>query len=431
MMVGGLRLAVGGWTLAFLLFASCTNKPKPETAHEHSVREDTGKTETMKVPKIDMAAELAKIDTMLKTDSLNATIAHESYLRALDMMEGDKIIFAELFYKRALAHEPTSHFLLSELIKVLLRQNKTDEALPLLKLAVQSPKATADNFLFMARFYKESENLDSAAIYYKKTTDKMGENYAVWYEYAQLLELSLRKYEPEKKKQELEKIYQELKRVYDVLLVELDYPPQLLERQILLYQITATPDSATAFLLGEAFKANGIKYAEYGYLQAEILSFLKKYNEANEILSAIFFMHPSEKFKSRIALKIANNYELMDSVTIAISWLEQLLTQEPENHIAMNNLGYILIDHDIDVNEGLYLVEKALSYSPEEFSYLDSKAWGLYKIGKYEESLEIFEKLEARGRDIDELWLHLAKVCEALQLHERAKGYMAKIKVEN
>jgi len=418
MMVNGRWLAVSGCILALLFLASCASKPKPKIAQELSeAQQDSVKTEAAKISKIDMAAELAKIDTMLKADSPNATVAHESYLRALDMVENDKIILAELFYKRALANEPTSHFLLDELIKILLRQNKTSEAFPLLKLAVQSPKATADDFLFMARLYKENENLDSAAHYYKKTTDKMSGNLGILYEYAQLLEF-LRN-------------YPELKKIYDILLPELDYPPRLLEKQILLYQVTATPDSVTASLLGEAFKANGMAYAEFGYFQAEILSSLKKYSEANEVLLTIFFMHPSDEFKSKIALKIANNYELMDSVTVAVIWLEQLLTREPENHIAMNNLGYMLIDHDIDVVRGLSLVEKALSYSPEEFSYLDSKAWGLYKAGKYEESLKIFEKLEASGMNVNELWLHLAKVCEALNLHERAKGYMAKIKVEN
>jgi len=406
-----------GVALCLLLLCSCAKPPKPETGTGVKAQ-DAIKVE---IPKTNIAEELAKIDTMLKADSPNVAVAHESYLRALDMMEDDKIIFAELFYKRALAHEPTSHFLLSELIKVLLRQNKKNEAFPLLKLAVQGPKATADDFLFMARLYKENENLDSAALYYKKTTEKMSGNLGVLYEYAQLLEF-LRN-------------YPELKNIYDILLPELDYPPRLLEKQILLYQATATPDSVTAALLGEAFRANGMTHAEYGYFQAEILSSLKKYSEANEVLLTIFFMHPSDEFRSKIALKIANNYELMDSVTVAVIWLEQLLEREPENHIAMNNLGYILIDHDIDVNRGLSLVEKALSHSPDEFSYLDSKAWGLYKIGKYKEALEIFEKLEATGMNVDELWLHLAKVCEALNLHDRAKGYMKrigeKLRVEN
>jgi len=390
-----------------MLIISCAKSPRPAIESASIKQAD-------ELPKINMAEELAKIDTMLKADSPNATVAHESYLRALDMIENDRIVFAELFYKRALAYEPTSHFLLSELIKILLKQNKTKEAFPLLKLAVQNPKATPEDFLFMARLYKENQNLDSSAYYYKKATDRMNGNMAVLYEYAQLLEF-------------LQNL-PELRRVYDILLVELDYPPRLLEKQILLYHIVGASDSATAALLGEAFSANGIAYAEYGYFQAEILSSLKKYNEANEVLLTIYYMHPSKEFKSKIALRIAHNYELMDSITVAVVWLEQLLAQDTENHTAMNNLGYILIDRNIDAKRGLSLVEKALTYSPEEYSYLDSKAWGLYKIGKYEEALKIFEKLEAGGMKVNELWEHLAAVCEALKLDERAKAYRARIK---
>jgi len=402
------KLGYGVWSLGLGVLAimiSCSSSPKPDVSVSAANAEQ---------PKINMAAELAKIDTMLKADTPSAIIAHESYLRALDMVEDGKIIFAELFYKRALANEPTSHFLLDELIKVLLKQNKSGEAFPLLKLAVQSPKATGDDFLFIARLYRENGTLDSAANYYKKASEKISGNLGVLYEYAQLLELLQN--------------YHELKRIYDILLPELDYPPRLLEKQLFLYDKTNTPDSVTAALLGEAFKANGLQYAEYGFFQAEILSNLKKYHEANEVLLAIFFMHPSKEFTSKIALRIANNYELMDSITVAIVWLEQLLTSEPENHIAMNNLGYMLIDRDIDVHRGLSLVEKALHHLPGETSYLDSKAWGLYKIGKYEEALKILEGLEASGMKANELWLHLAKVCEALKLEDRAKTYREKMK---
>jgi predicted Zn-dependent protease len=385
---------------------SCANKPAPVVEASEQLE--------AQVPQIDMAAELAKIDTLLKTDSPSAPVAHESFLRALRMMEDEKTIFAELFLKRALANDPASHFLLSELIKNLLRQNKGSEAFPLLKLAVQSPKATGDDFLFMARLYKESKNLDSAEIYYKKAADKMSSNLGVLYEYAQLLEFLQN--------------YAELKRIYDILLSELDFPPRLVEKQLSLYSATDTPDSVVANLLGEAFKANGMQYAEYGYFQAEILASLKKYSEANEILLTLFFAHPSKEFTSKLALRIAYIYELMDSITVAVIWYEQLLAREPENHVAMNNLGYMLIDRDIDIARGMAFVDEALSLSPGNPAYLDSKAWGLYKTGKYEEALQILEKLATDGVDVNEVWDHLAKVCDALKLTDKAKEYRARRK---
>jgi len=394
----------------FLFLASCASSPKLAT--EAQAQKDSAAA-AAEIPKINMAAELAKIDTMLFADSPNATSAHEHYLRALDMLEDGKIMFAELFFKRALAYEPTSNFLLSELIRILLRQNKSDEAFPLLQLAVRSQKATGDDYLFIARIYKEKDMPDSAAANYKRAVDKMKGNFSIVYEYAKLLEIT--------------QDFVELKRMYDILLPELDYPNRLLDKQILIYQITNTPDSLLADLLGEAFKANGINYAEYGFLQAQILSALKKYNEANEILLTIFFMTPSKEMSSRVALNIANNYELMDSITVAVIWLERLLATEPENHIAMNNLGYMLIDRDVDIDRGIILVDKALSYSPSEPSYLDSKAWGLYKTKKYEDALKIFQQLEASGMNARELWLHIIAVYEALKMDEKVKEYKAKI----
>jgi len=397
----------------FMFLASCASNPKPVAEVQPAQKDSAAVAVAAEVPKINMAAELAKIDTMLFADSPNATAAHEHYLRALDMLEDGKIMFAELFFKRALAYDPNSNFLLSELIKILFRQNKANEAFPLLQLAVKSQKATGDDYLFIARIYKEKEMLDSAAANYKRAVDKMKGNFSIVYEYAKLLEVT--------------QDFVELKRMYDILLPELDYPNRLLEKQIIIYQITDTPDSLLADLLGEAFKANGISYAEYGFLQAQILTALKKYNDANEILLTIFFMTPSKEMSSRVALNIANNYELMDSITVAVIWLERLLATEPENHIAMNNLGYMLIDRDIDINRGVTLVDKALSYSPNEPSYLDSKAWGFYKTGKYEDALKIFEQLEASGMKAQELWTHMIAVYEALKMEDKVKEYKAKI----
>jgi tetratricopeptide (TPR) repeat protein len=64
----------------------------------------------------------------------------------------------------------------------------------------------------------------------------------------------------------------------------------------------------------------------------------------------------------------------------------------PENPLWLNNLAYFLIDKDRDLNEGLELVNKQLESSPENFNYLDTKGWGLYKQGNYKEALDMLQK---------------------------------------
>jgi tetratricopeptide (TPR) repeat protein len=38
------------------------------------------------------------------------------------------------------------------------------------------------------------------------------------------------------------------------------------------------------------------------------------------------------------------------------------------------------------------LIEKALKLSPENYNYLHTEGWGLYKQGKYQEALELLQK---------------------------------------
>ena len=58
----------------------------------------------------------------------------------------------------------------------------------------------------------------------------------------------------------------------------------------------------------------------------------------------------------------------------------------------LNTLAYLLIDHERNIREGIELVDKALELSPDNYQYLDTKGWGLYKQGNYQEALEILER---------------------------------------
>jgi tetratricopeptide (TPR) repeat protein len=76
----------------------------------------------------------------------------------------------------------------------------------------------------------------------------------------------------------------------------------------------------------------------------------------------------------------------------AEEYYRQALSIEPENTVRINNLAYFLIDKDRNIKEGLELADRALGLSPDYYSYLHTKGWGLYKQGKYKEALEILQK---------------------------------------
>ena len=88
---------------------------------------------------------------------------------------------------------------------------------------------------------------------------------------------------------------------------------------------------------------------------------------------------------------------------------------DPENLTRMNNLAYFLIDADRNLNEGLELVDKALKMSPDSYLYLDTKGWGLFKQGKYQEALEVLQKSWDLKPTYDhDIYLHLEAVKKAV-----------------
>lgn len=89
------------------------------------------------------------------------------------------------------------------------------------------------------------------------------------------------------------------------------------------------------------------------------------------------------------ASKDKNDPKMHKSV---ISKLKKVVLVEPKA-LYLNYLGYLLIDHSIDVKDGLKYIEKALKEQPDSVYYLDSKAWGLYKLGKCKEAYKIMKKI--------------------------------------
>jgi tetratricopeptide (TPR) repeat protein len=109
-----------------------------------------------------------------------------------------------------------------------------------------------------------------------------------------------------------------------------------------------------------------------------------------------------EKYKSickenslsevEIAYGVASIYYLADKFDKAEKYYRQILSLEPENPNMMNNLGWLLIETNRNINEGLLLFDKALALKPDNYEFMEIKGWGLYKAGKYKEALEILQK---------------------------------------
>lgn len=80
-----------------------------------------------------------------------------------------------------------------------------------------------------------------------------------------------------------------------------------------------------------------------------------------------------------------------------------------------NFAGFLLIDLDLDIEQGIAYVQKALEIAPNNVAYLDSLAWGYYKQRHCKKAREVFAKIPKENIPSDE---ELSKHAKSLDLCE-------------
>lgn len=115
-------------------------------------------------------------------------------------------------------------------------------------------------------------------------------------------------------------------------------------------------------------------------------------------------------------LAIIEFEESSDKRQIAPSVIAKLkkALQSAPNHLFYNYLGYLLIDYDINVADGIKYVKLALKLSPNNPAYLDSLAWGYYKQGDCQNAKTLMDKIPNKLIS-DEIKEHLEKINQCLK----------------
>jgi predicted Zn-dependent protease len=175
----------------------------------------------------------------------------------------------------------------------------------------------------------------------------------------------------------------------------------------------------------------------YGYKQdyKNLILFLEETHADDDTLLQVYSMQ--KKYKKALALadklyekkgdmhylgqSAIYEYELEKTKTSkktlqnVIAKLEKV-TSYDESPVYLNYLGYILIDHDVDVKRGMTYIRKVLKIQPESSFYLDSLAWGYYKLGNCKKAKEIMNKVVTlEGGDDPEVKSHVVKINKCIK----------------
>ena len=110
----------------------------------------------------------------------------------------------------------------------------------------------------------------------------------------------------------------------------------------------------------------------------------------------------------------------------SISLFETILKKQPDNVSVLNNLAFLLIDNEEQIEVALGYARKAIQSDPGNAIHLDTYAYGLCKTGQYKEAernlLRAIQINEASGLPIPwDMFKHMAIAYEGLGKYSEAR----------
>ena len=162
---------------------------------------------------------------------------------------------------------------------------------------------------------------------------------------------------------------------------------------------------------------NAIEFLEQNEPEDEILLNLYKITnqpeKAYDLLGRLYASSYNFDYLAQQAIIEFEMAENKKSVLNSVITKLEKVTQNMDNHIYENYLAYILIDFDVNVSKGVFLVKKALQEEPNNIAYLDTLAWGEYKLKNCKEANKQMKRvIDEIGLNDEEIKLHWEKIKE-------------------
>ncbi len=133
----------------------------------------------------------------------------------------------------------------------------------------------------------------------------------------------------------------------------------------------------------------------------------------------------------RALFLIGVQYEHDGNFEKTVETFELLLSLDSTNAQALNYLGYTLADKNVRLDESLRMIEKAVAADSTNGAYLDSYAWVLYRLGRYEEALAQIKKAVALVKDDAIVLEHLGDIQMASgNVEEARSAWQAALKAD-
>jgi Flp pilus assembly protein TadD len=145
----------------------------------------------------------------------------------------------------------------------------------------------------------------------------------------------------------------------------------------------------------------------------------KRFGEAQTLLEQTARLYPQE---TSVALDLAFCREQLGDLAGAQAAARDALKRDPDDPTVLNFLGYLLADHDQDLQTALEMIERAIEQDPDNGAYVDSLGWAFYRLGRLLEARRELERaVDLTGGD-PVVREHLGDVYKDLRLLDMARA---------
>ena len=134
-------------------------------------------------------------------------------------------------------------------------------------------------------------------------------------------------------------------------------------------------------LLSESF----IRFQQEAYVR----SILRDYRGAYRAVDKAWQQIKKNKIKLRDNMFLYFSVDIAEkskNIQKVIELLEPEIKKNPNDTNLKNTLGYILADHNVELQKAYRLLKDVVTAEPRNGAYLDSMAWVLYRLKRYEEA---------------------------------------------
>lgn len=147
-----------------------------------------------------------------------------------------------------------------------------------------------------------------------------------------------------------------------------------------------------------------------------IYTSVNKFKKAYKIAQTLYKQTGNSDYLGKMAIfeYEANKNHMNNKILADISKKFELTLEDIQDPLYLNYYGYLLIDKDLNIKKGIKLVKLALKQEPESVFYLDSLAWGYYKLKKCKKALKVMKKF-IKDNSEPEVTMHYQKILKCIK----------------